>query len=39
VDSRIDPTGNIGQQLRGRRRIGPKELIDDQDLHKLYGAI
>ena len=35
MDVRINPTGDIGQQLTRRRRVRPKELIDDQDVHKV----
>jgi hypothetical protein len=39
MDLRIHPTRNISQQLPRRRRIRPKELIDGQDVHEVYGAI
>ena len=39
MDLRIYSPRNIVQQLPRRRRIGPKELIDDQDVHKVHRDI
>jgi hypothetical protein len=38
MDIWIHSPSNIGQQLPCRRRIGPKKLIDRQNMHEFYGA-